>query len=45
MSADMTLATEQEIIRDLYRYVMFKLYNKGGGKGSLEPYALYEFRG
>ena len=24
---------------------MFKLYNKGGGKGSLEPYALYEYKG
>ena len=28
-----------------YAYAMFKLYNKGGGKGSLEPYALYEYRG
>jgi len=27
-----------------YAYAMFKLYNKGGGKGSLEPYALYEYR-
>ena len=28
-----------------YAYAMFKLYNKGGGKGSLEPYALYEYKG
>ena len=27
-----------------YAYAMFKLYNKGGGKGTLEPYALYEYR-
>ncbi|MBQ3762436.1 MAG: hypothetical protein II875_10575 [Clostridia bacterium] len=28
-----------------YAYAMYKLYNKGGGKGSLEPYALYEYKG
>ena len=28
-----------------YAYAMFRLYNKSGGKGSLEPYALYEYKG
>ena len=28
-----------------YAYAMYKLYNKGGGKGSLEPYVLYEYKG
>ncbi len=27
-----------------YAYAMYRLYNKGGGKGSLKPYGLYEQR-
>ena len=28
-----------------YAYALFRLYNRSGGKGSLEPYALYEYKG
>ena len=27
------------------RDLMYKLYNKGGGRSSLEPNGLYEYRG